>query len=246
MSTVLALSAVTWHPPSPLRTGALPILDGVDLELAEGEWVAVSGPSGGGKTTLLSLAAGLLLPSSGQVSLFGRSLVQLTQLELAALRAGSIGMIFQNYHLDDTRSAVDNILLPGYFCKVPWFDLRKRCAELAERLRLTDHLEKPVSVLSGGQRQRVAVARALLLKPRLILADEPTGALDRPTAGLVLDLLDSENQGGASLLTITHDSVLLDRADRSVELQDGRLTPGKLPDGLGLPSDPSPTMEPAR
>lgn len=220
---VLALRGVGWHPPAISRSAAQAVLDGVDLELRQGEWLAVTGPSGGGKTTLLSLAAGLLKPSRGQVYLFGKALTELSESELATLRAGQIGMIFQSYHLDDTRSAGENILLPGYFCKEPWLVLRERCRELAARLNLTEQLEKPVSVLSGGQRQRVAVARALLLKPRLILADEPTGALDQPTAKLVLDLFDSENQAGAALLTITHDPVLLERADRSLNLHLGRV-----------------------
>jgi putative ABC transport system ATP-binding protein len=223
--SVLALHAVGWQPAGAARQGVPPILEGVELELDSGEWLAVTGPSGGGKTTLLSLAAGLLRPGQGEVELFGRQLSELSEAELAALRAGSLGMVFQNYHLDDTRNAEDNILLPGYFCDVPWHELRSRCRELAERLRLTEQLEKPVSVLSGGQRQRVAVARAVLLRPRLILADEPTGALDRPTAQLVLDLLQAENEAGASLLTVSHDPVLLGRADRTVHLQDGRLQP---------------------
>jgi putative ABC transport system ATP-binding protein len=160
------------------------VLEEVSLELSAGQWLTVTGPSGGGKTTLLSLAAGLL-----------------------------------------------NILLPGYFCKTPWLELRDRCEELAGHLQLTDHLDKKVSVLSGGQRQRVAVARALLLRPRLILADEPTGALDRPTAQLVLDLLDAENRKGAALLTVTHDPALLERSAGSLDLHAGRLS-SPLPEGI--------------
>lgn len=221
--TALSLRGVGWQPPQTSRSGSVAVLEGVNLEVAKGEWLAITGPSGGGKTTLLSLAAGLLKPGQGQVTLLGHDLSSIADADLARLRAGSLGMIFQNYHLDDSRSTEGNILLPGYFCQRPWFDLKTRCAELAGRLQLTEHLAQPVSVLSGGQRQRVAVARALLLKPELILADEPTGALDRPTANLVLDLLDSENEAGATLLTITHDPVLLERADRSVELQSGLL-----------------------
>lgn len=221
--SVLTLSAVTWQPPGAARAGDEPVLEAVDLAVAEGEWLAITGPSGGGKTTLLSLAAGLLSPTRGEIRLFGRSLRELSLNELAALRCGSIGMIFQGYHLDDSRDTAENILLPGYFSKVPWLDLKARCKELATQLDLSDHLSKPVSVLSGGQRQRVAVARSLLLRPKLLLADEPTGALDRPTGGLVLDLLDAENHTGMSLLTVTHDAFLLERADRSLELSGGRV-----------------------
>lgn len=220
---MVALKGVSWAPPAQARSGPEPVLDEVNLELADGEWLAVTGPSGGGKTTLLSLAAGLLTPTSGTVSLFGRALGELSPAELAALRAERLGMIFQNYHLDDSRSCQENILLPGYFGQKSWHELKTRCAQLAAHLELTEHLDKPVSVLSGGQRQRVAVARALLVRPQLILADEPTGALDRPTAELVLELLASENRDGASLLTITHDPAVLNRAARSVHLQHGRL-----------------------
>jgi putative ABC transport system ATP-binding protein len=224
--SVLSLRGVGWQTPGKARAVVQTVLEEIDLELAEGEWLAVTGPSGGGKTTLLSLAAGLLEPTAGQVALLDKPLPELEQAELGAMRSGSVGMIFQGYHLDDSRSARENILLPGYFSKRPWFELKSRCQELAGILRLSDHLDKPVSVLSGGQRQRVAVARALLMKPRLVLADEPTGALDRPTARLVLDLLDAENQAGAALLTITHDPVLLERANRVVELNEGRLSTG--------------------
>lgn len=225
MSAALKLESVGWHPPASSRSGVAQVLENVSLELAEGQWLAVSGPSGGGKTTLLSLAAGLLRPSSGTVSLFGRCLSEISERELGALRAGSLGMIFQNYHLDDSRGARENILLPGYFCKTSWFELRARCEELAAQLQLTEHLDKKVSVLSGGQRQRVAVARALLLRPRLILADEPTGALDRPTANLVLELLEAENRKGTALLTVTHDAALLGHASGALDLQAGRLSP---------------------
>lgn len=221
---VLALRSVAWHPPSSARSETAAILEGVDLEVAEGEWVAVTGPSGGGKTTLLSLAAGLLRPGGGEVLLFEKPLTAYSEQELARLRAGSIGMIFQSYHLDDSRTALDNILLPGYFCGLPWFELKARAAELAKGLEMTEHLDKPVSVLSGGQRQRVAVARSLLLKPRLLLADEPTGALDRPTARMVMDLFESVNSQGTSLLTVTHDPMLLQMANRAVELHGGRLS----------------------
>ncbi len=220
----LSLRGVGWQPPQNARSGAVPVLDNIDLDVVEGQWLAVSGPSGGGKTTLLSLAAGLLKPTSGEIVLLGNDLSSLSQEALARLRAGSLGMVFQNYHLDDSRSTEGNILLPGYFCPTPWFELKKRSAKLAERLQLTEHLDKPVSVLSGGQRQRVAVARALLLDPQMILADEPTGALDRPTASLVLDLLAEQHRKGTTVVTISHDPVLLERADRVLHLQSGQVT----------------------
>ncbi len=219
----LELSGVGWSVRESPREDSSPILERICLRLEAGEWLAVTGPSGGGKTTLLSVAAGLLKPTVGEVTVFGRQLSRLSENELSGLRASSFGMIFQSFHLDDSRNTRDNILLPAYFSQRPWFELRQRAQELARLLELEDHLDKRVSVLSGGQRQRVAVARALLLNPKLILADEPTGALDRPTGRLVLDLLEKEKAAGASLLTVTHDPTLQEQADRVMELEGGHL-----------------------
>lgn len=219
----LELSGVGWSVKESAREDSSPVLSDVNLALSQGDWLAVTGPSGGGKTTLLSLAAGLLKPTVGSVTVLGHQLSKLSEVELSRLRAGSVGMIFQSFHLDDSRDTRDNILLPAYFSQRPWFELRQRAQELASLLQIEDQLEKRVSVLSGGQRQRVAVARALLLNPKLILADEPTGALDRPTGRLVLDLLEKEKAAGASLLTVTHDPTLQERADRVMELEGGRL-----------------------
>lgn len=199
------------------------VLSGLSFELKSAEWWGLTGSSGGGKTTLLSLAAGLLKPDSGTITLFGEELSRKTDDELSQMRLGRLGLIFQHYHLDDTRTSLENILLPGYFFSTPWFELKEKARSLGVRLGLDEHLNKPVSVLSGGQRQRVAVARALLGDPELILADEPTGALDGPTADLVLDLLDEQCQRGAAVLTVTHDEALLKRCGHCRELSGGRL-----------------------
>ena len=222
--SVLELSSVGWSPKSTAREETPPVLGEVSLRLEAGEWLALTGPSGSGKTTLLSLAAGLLKPGRGSVVLLGEQLGEISENRLAELRSISLGLIFQGFHLDDSRNTGDNILLPGYFSSRPWFELRQRSLDLAAQLGLTEHLSKSVSVLSGGQRQRVAVARALLLEPKLILADEPTGALDRPTAQLVLDLLEKEKARGTAILTVTHDPVLQERADRILHLRDGQLS----------------------
>ena len=134
-----------------------------------------------------------------------------------------IGLVFQNYHLDDSRSALENILLPGYFAQSNWHELTTRARGLGERLGLAEHLHKPASVLSGGQRQRVAVCRALLHSPQLILADEPTGALDQESADLVLKVLAEQVADGAALVTVTHDSAVLSHADLCLTFHDGRL-----------------------
>ena len=219
----LELAEVEWSVQGSARESSPPVLAGVSLSLVAGEWLVLAGPSGGGKTTLLSIAAGLLRPTSGKVSIDGQDLSSIPEQALARLRADSVGMVFQSFHLDDSRDALDNILLPGYFSPRPWFELRERALELARALQLEEHLKKRVSVLSGGQKQRVAVARALLLGPKLLLADEPTGALDPPTAALVLDLFERERERGAALLTVTHDPVVQERADRVLELGGGSL-----------------------
>lgn len=206
-----------------MKAGDPPILKDLSLEVVPGRWIAITGPSGSGKTTLLSICAGLLRPTEGQVSLFGEKLSGLTDPEISRLRGSRIGLVFQNYHLDDSRSALENILLPSYFGQSNWHEMTGRARKLGERLGLSDHLDKPASVLSGGQRQRVAVCRALLHSPQLILADEPTGALDQETADLVLQVLAEQVSDGASLLTVTHDSAVLSHADLCLAFDNGQL-----------------------
>ena len=206
-----------------MKAGDPPILKDLSLEVVSGRWIAITGPSGSGKTTLLSICAGLLRPTEGQVSLFGEKLSGLTDPEISRLRGSRIGLVFQNYHLDDSRSALENILLPSYFGQSNWHEMTGRARKLGERLGLSDHLDKPASVLSGGQRQRVAVCRALLHSPQLILADEPTGALDQETADLVLQVLAEQVSDGASLLTVTHDSAVLSHADLCLAFDNGQL-----------------------
>lgn len=185
--------------------------------------MAFTGPSGVGKTTLLSLVAGLLKPLNGTILLLGKDITKLSDEEVSALRLGPVGLMFQSFHLDDSRTTLDNILLPGYFSKHTWHELTQRARMLGARLGLDKKLDGPVSVLSGGQRQRVALARALLLSPQLLLADEPTGALDQETTEVVLDLLSDEVKSGMSILSVTHDQHVLERADEVYQLSDSGL-----------------------
>ncbi len=219
----LEVENVAWGAPRALKAGDPPILKDLSLKVVPGRWVAITGPSGSGKTTLLSICAGLLRPTEGEVSLFEQKLSSLSDPEISRLRGAKIGLVFQNYHLDDSRSALENILLPGYFGQSNWHELAARARDLGERLGLAEHLVKPASVLSGGQRQRVAVCRALLHSPQLILADEPTGALDQETADLVLKILAEQVAGGASLVTVTHDSAVLSHADLCLAFDSGQL-----------------------
>lgn len=215
----LRFAKLTWGVPALLKAGEPPLFEDVDLELEPGRWVALVGPSGTGKTTLLSLAAGLMRPVSGRVELFGRDLAGLSDAETAVLRADRLGLIFQNYHLDDSKCVRENVLLGGYFSKRGWRGLRDRAETLLERLGLKEYGDRQASVLSGGQRQRVAVARALLNEPKLLLADEPTGALDAESASLVFSLLQETVEGGASVLSVTHSDLVIERASQVYRLE---------------------------
>lgn len=219
----LSVDAISWGPASAIKAGDPPLLKSLSLRVPSGSWVALTGPSGVGKTTFLSLCAGLLRPLEGEISLLGKPLSTMVDSEQSLLRSAELGLIFQNYQLDDSRTTLDNILLPAYFSQSVWKDLRDRALSLATQMGLGDHTDKPASVLSGGQRQRVAVARALLNQPSLILADEPTGALDKETAQKVLDVLAEQVTSGTSLLVVTHDPQVLERAELVYRFHSGKL-----------------------
>ena len=194
-------------------------LDDVHLEVQPGEFVAVMGPSGSGKSTLLACAAGLLAPTRGTVSIGGRQLSGLSDDELTEVRRTRIGFVFQSYNLVPSLTALDNVRLPSIL--VGDSPDNDRLQQLADRLGITDRLQHRPSQLSGGQQQRVAIARALSMAPSIVLADEPTGALDTASAHSVLDLLEDESKRGQSIVTVTHDPLVAERADRVVFLRDG-------------------------
>ncbi|WP_293696429.1 ABC transporter ATP-binding protein [uncultured Agrococcus sp.] len=194
-------------------------LDDVHLEVQPGEFVAVMGPSGSGKSTLLACAAGLLAPTRGTVSIGGRQLSGLNDDELTEVRRTQIGFVFQSYNLVPSLTALDNVRLPSILGgDAPDSE---RLQQLADRLGITDRLQHRPSQLSGGQQQRVAIARALSMVPSIVLADEPTGALDTASAHSVLDLLEEESKRGQSIVTVTHDPLVAERADRVLFLRDG-------------------------
>lgn len=199
-------------------------LDGVTLDIRGGEAVAVMGPSGCGKSTLLNMIAGLARPTSGQVVVHGENLGQLDEKGLALFRRRRIGMIFQFFNLLDDLSALDNVALAAQLTGTPAGQARRRALELLDELGVADRRNAYPSVLSGGERQRVAAARALMNRPALVLADEPTGALDSRAGEQVMDLLLDLNQIGQTLLLVTHDPRMAERcASRVVELADGRV-----------------------
>jgi putative ABC transport system ATP-binding protein len=199
-------------------------LDGVTLEVRAGEAVAVMGPSGCGKSTMLNMIAGLDRPSSGSVWVHDEELGRLNETKLALFRRHRIGMIFQFFNLLDDLPALDNVALAAQLTGVKAGPARKRAVELLDELGIADRRNAYPAVLSGGERQRVAVARALINRPALLLADEPTGALDSRSGEQVMDLLLDLNQIGQTLLIVTHDERLATRcASRVIELADGRV-----------------------
>jgi putative ABC transport system ATP-binding protein len=199
-------------------------LDGVSLEIRAGEAVAVMGPSGSGKSTLLNMVAGLDRPTSGRVVVQGEDLGTLSEKGLSLFRRHRIGMVFQFFNLLDDLPALDNVALAGQLTGTPARQARQRALALLEELDIADRKDIYPAALSGGERQRVAVARALMNRPALLLADEPTGALDSRSGEHVMDLLLDLNQLGQTLLMVTHDERLATRcASRVIEVADGRV-----------------------
>jgi len=204
--------------------GETAALDGLDLEIHRGEAVAVMGPSGCGKSTLLNVVAGLDRPTAGTVEVHGQDLGALNETGLALFRRRHIGMVFQFFNLIDDLPALDNVALAAQLTGTPAKQARRRALELLDELGVADRRNLYPAVLSGGERQRVGVARALMNRPALLLADEPTGALDSRAGEQVMDLLIDLNQIGQTLLIVTHDSHLATRcANRLVEMADGRV-----------------------
>ena len=204
--------------------GAQAALDRVTLEIAPGELVVVMGPSGSGKSTLLNLIAGLDRATSGRVEVAGADLGRLSEAALARHRRGHVGMIFQFFNLIEDLAVLDNISLPAQLGGVGLTDARGRALDLCCRLGIDALAERHPSTLSGGERQRVAIARALVNRPELLLADEPTGALDTAAGESVLELLLDLNRAGQTLVLVTHDPRLAARSGgRLVGLLDGRI-----------------------
>ena len=198
------------------------MLDGVDLEIAAGEMVAILGPSGSGKSTLLSLMAGLDRPSGGEVWLDGERIDTLDEDRLALLRRRKVGFVFQSFQLLGHLTAHDNVALPLELLGVR--DAREQAAALLAQVGLAERAHHYPVQLSGGEQQRVALARAFSTRPVLLLADEPTGNLDRATGARVLELLRTLQGGGAaSAVLVTHDPEVAALADRRIHLRDGRI-----------------------
>jgi len=221
-AAILELAGVTKSYASPEGVET-PVLRGIDLKLAAGESMAIAGPSGCGKSTLLNIIGTLDRPTSGTVTLAGRDVPSLTETQLAELRSGVIGFVFQFHHLLPQCSILENVLVPTLVAK-PSEDPEARARKLLERVGLGARLTHRPGQLSGGECQRAAVVRALINRPKLLLADEPTGSLDRESAASLAQLLGELNrEEGVALVFVTHSSDLAARAGRVLELRDGRL-----------------------
>jgi len=202
----------------------IPVLTGIDLDVMPADYVALMGPSGSGKSTLLNLIAGIDKPTAGEIRVAGIDIAQLSEGELAAWRARHIGFIFQFYNLMPVLSAFDNVELPLLLTSLGRHDRRARVATALALVGLADRMDHYPNELSGGQQQRVAIARALITDPTLIVADEPTGDLDRTTAEEILGLLDRLNvELGKTILMVTHDPKAAGKAHRLVHLEKGVL-----------------------
>ncbi|MDX9980106.1 MAG: ABC transporter ATP-binding protein [Lentisphaeria bacterium] len=215
----------------PLPSGeSIEVLRAVDLQLLAGETLAVVGPSGSGKSTLLNLAGALDLPSAGEIRFAGEPLAGRSEPELARFRNREVGFVFQLHHLLPQCTALENVLVPTLVPGAPADNVQARAEALLERVGLGERKDAFPAVLSGGERQRVAVVRALINRPRLLLADEPTGALDAAAAADLGDLLlELNREQGTALLVVTHSRELAARMDRSLTLRGGVLHPTDQP-----------------
>lgn len=201
----------------------LTVLRDIDLTIDDGEFVSIMGPSGSGKSTLMHIIGCLDVPSRGHYQLRGQPVEQMTPDALARIRNREIGFVFQNFHLLPRMSALKNVELPLIYGNVPRSERRQRALALLEDMGLSDRVEHLPSALSGGQRQRVAIARALANQPGLLLADEPTGALDSTTGRDIMTLFQRLNQRGVTVVVITHDADVAACARRVVRLTDGQI-----------------------
>ena len=198
-------------------------LNGVSLNLRDSEFVAILGPSGSGKTTLLNILAALDKPTGGEVVLDGRPLSTIPEREIAAFRRSQLGFVFQEFNLLDTFSVQDNIFLPLVLAGKAYPEMAARLAPIARQLGIAELLQKFPYELSGGQKQRVAVARALITQPKLVLADEPTGALDSRATDELLRLFEDVNRGGQTILMVTHSVKAASHASRVLFIKDGEV-----------------------
>lgn len=201
----------------------VPVLKNVDFSMEEGEYVAIMGPSGSGKTTLMNIIGCLDQATEGSFKLDGLDIRSCSENDMSDIRLNKIGFVFQSFHLLPRQSALSNVEMPLNYAKVPKKERKARALKALERVGLADRVDFRPNQLSGGQMQRVAIARAIVNSPKLLLADEPTGALDSKSGAQVMELFQRLNDEGVSVLMITHDPGIASHAKRVVMIKDGEL-----------------------
>ena len=201
----------------------VPVLKDISLSVDEGEYVAIMGPSGSGKTTLMNIIGCLDLPTSGTYALAGENIIGSSESKLSEIRLNSIGFVFQSFHLLPRQSAAENVALPLLYAGVPKKERRVRAVRALERVGLGDRVDFKPNQLSGGQCQRVAIARAIVNNPKILLADEPTGALDSRAASALLSMFGEINEEGQTILMVTHSAQAASHASRVLFIKDGEV-----------------------
>ncbi len=202
----------------------VPVLKDVSLQVEEGEYVAIMGPSGSGKTTLMNIIGCLDRPTSGSFELAGENILKYKDKDMSNVRLKSIGFVFQSFHLLPRQSALDNVALPLSYAGIKKKERRERATRALERVGLGDRVSFKPTQLSGGQKQRVAIARAMVNNPKILLADEPTGALDQKSGKQIMELFEKLNEEGVTIVMITHDRAIASHAKRVVNIIDGEIT----------------------
>lgn len=202
----------------------VPVLKDVSLQVEEGEYVAIMGPSGSGKTTLMNIIGCLDKPTSGTYELAGEDVLKYKDKEMSDLRLKRIGFVFQSFHLMPRQSALENVALPLSYAGVKKKERKERAAAALERVGLGERVDFKPTQLSGGQKQRVAIARAMVNNPKILLADEPTGALDSKSGKQIMELFESLNEEGVTIVMITHDRTIASNAKRIIHIIDGMIT----------------------
>lgn len=208
----------------------VPVLKDISLSVDEGEYVAIMGPSGSGKTTLMNIIGCLDLPTSGTYALAGENIIGNSESKLSEIRLNSIGFVFQSFHLLPRQSAAENVALPLLYAGVPKKERRARAVRALECVGLGDRVDFKPNQLSGGQCQRVAIARAIVNNPKILLADEPTGALDSQSGAQIMELFQTLNDEGVTVMMITHDLDVANHAKRVLHIRDGQFAEQHIPE----------------